>query len=97
MASTSEIKEGMATEVEAVPKLQEHSNPGQLAEFDQKRAARIRHRVDLRLLPALAIMYAICLIDRNNMSALAVAGMTVELDIVTGYGYKSADCSLLGQ
>lgn len=83
-----ETKEATAIEVEAVPKLQVHSNPAQLAEFDQKRAAHIRHKIDLRLLPALAIMYAICLIDRNNMSGLAVAGMTVELDIVGGYEYK---------
>jgi len=86
--ATIESKEATVTEVEAVPKPQEHSNPDQLAEFDQKRAAYIRRKIDLRLLPALAIMYAICLIDRNNMSGLAVAGMTVELDIVGGYEYK---------
>jgi hypothetical protein len=83
-----ETKEPAFAEVEAVPKLHEHSDPNQLAEFDQKRAAHIRHKVDWRLLPALAFMYAICLIDRNNLAALALAGMTVELDIVTGYGYK---------
>jgi len=83
-----ETKQTMATEVEAIPKLQEQSNPNQLAEFDQKEAARVRHKIDLRLLPALAIMYAICLIDRNNMSGLAVAGMTVELKIEGGYEYK---------
>jgi hypothetical protein len=84
-----ENKEAMATEIESVPTKQtEHSDPSLLAEFDQKKAAHIRHKVDARLLPALAVMYAICLIDRNNMSALAVAGMTVELDIVEGYGYK---------
>jgi hypothetical protein len=86
-----ESKHGMATEVEEASsptKLQEHSDPNALADFDQKLAAKIRHKVDWRLLPALSIMYAICLIDRNNMSGLAVAGMTVELNIVTGYGYK---------
>lgn len=49
-------KEPATAEVEAVPKATEHSNPDQLAEFDSKRAAKIRHRVDLRLLPALAFM-----------------------------------------
>jgi hypothetical protein len=83
-----EKAEPTTMEVEAVPKLAEHSNPDQLAEFDPKRARSIRRKVDLRLLPALAFMYAICLIDRNNLAALALAGMTVELKIVTGYGYK---------
>lgn len=83
-----ESKEPAFTEVEAIPKLPEHSDPNQLAEFDQKRTKHVRRKIDWRLLPGLAIMYAICLIDRNNMSGLAVAGMTVELDIVNGYEYK---------
>lgn len=86
--ATIESKDAAAAEIEDVQKFQEHSHPDQLAQFDQKRAARIRHRIDWRLLPALSIMYAICLIDRNNMSGLAVAGMTVELDIVGGFEYK---------
>lgn len=84
----TEVKGAAAAEVEDVQKSEDHSHPDQLAEFDQKLAAQIRHKIDWRLLPALSIMYAICLIDRNNMSGLAVAGMTVELDIVDGFEYK---------
>lgn len=56
--------------------------------YDVKRAAKIRHRVDWRLVPALGAMYGISLMDRKNVSNAAVAGMTVDLDMTTGYGYS---------
>jgi len=55
---------------------------------DIKRAAKIRHRIDWRLVPALGAMYGISLMDRKNVSNAAVAGMTVDLKMDTGYGYS---------
>lgn len=55
---------------------------------DPKLVAKIRRRVDLRLIPALAAMYAILLMDRSNVSAAAIAGMLVDLNLSTGYGYS---------
>lgn len=86
--ATVENKEAAVTYIEDGPKLQGHSDPNQLAEFDHQRTSRILRKIDFRLLPAIAVMYAICLIDRNNMSGLAVAGMTVELKIAGGFEYK---------
>lgn len=57
-------------------------------DYDVKLAAKLRHKIDARLIPALASMYAICLLDRNNLSNAAIAGMLVELKLVTGNGYN---------
>ena len=83
-----ESKEALASEVEDARKEHDESSPQQVDEFDPKLAAKLRHRIDWRLLPALASMYAIALLDCNNLSNAAIAGMTVELDIVEGYSYN---------
>lgn len=57
-------------------------------DFDEGYAKKLRHRIDWRLLPALAAMYAICLLDRNNLSNAAIAGMLVELKLTSGVGYN---------
>jgi MFS family permease len=57
-------------------------------EFDKKRAARIRHRIDWRLIPALGAMYGISLMDRKNVSNAAVAGMLKDLGIGKGLEYN---------
>jgi len=41
---------------------------------DLKLAAKLRHRVDWRLIPALGAMYGISLMDRKNVSNAAIAG-----------------------
>lgn len=55
---------------------------------DAASAARIRRRVDLRLLPALGLMYGISLMDRKNVSNAFIAGMGHELHLTEGYGYS---------
>jgi hypothetical protein len=44
------------------------------ASIDLKLAAKLRHRVDWRLIPALGAMYGISLMDRKNVSNAAIAG-----------------------
>ncbi|KIW74783.1 hypothetical protein Z517_11553 [Fonsecaea pedrosoi CBS 271.37] len=83
----ADIKEVSAHEVEA-PKTAEVSAPDQLADFDPEYAAKVRHRIDWRLLTALGPMYAICLLDRSNLASAAIAGMTEDLDMVKGNGYN---------
>ena len=39
------------------------------------------HRIDLRLLPILGLMYSISLIDRTNLGLALVAGMQEELGL----------------
>ena len=57
-------------------------------EFDPKLAAKIRHRIDWRLIPALGAMYGISLMDRKNVSNAAIAGMLTDLRMSRGYGYN---------
>lgn len=56
--------------------------------FSPKRAAAIRRRIDLRLIPALGFMYGISLMDRKNVSNAAIAGMREDLDLLEGYRYS---------
>jgi hypothetical protein len=56
--------------------------------FDTKLAAKLRHRVDWRLIPALGAMYGISLMDRKNVSNAAVAGMLKDLNMSRGMGYN---------
>jgi sugar phosphate permease len=55
---------------------------------DPKLAAKLRHRVDWRLIPALGAMYGISLMDRKNVSNAAVAGMLKDLKMGKGMGYN---------
>ncbi|CAN9254435.1 unnamed protein product [Alternaria alternata] len=56
--------------------------------IDLKLAAKLRHRVDWRLIPALGAMYGISLMDRKNVSNAAIAGMLSDLRMSRGYGYN---------
>lgn len=56
--------------------------------FTVNQQAKIRHRIDRRLIPALGLMYGISLMDRKNVSNAAIAGMRVDLDLLTGYKYS---------
>ncbi|ODH53318.1 hypothetical protein GX48_00514 [Paracoccidioides brasiliensis] len=56
--------------------------------FTPKEASAIRRRIDLRLIPALGLMYGISLMDRKNVSNAAIAGMLVDLKLQKGYGYS---------
>lgn len=63
--------------------------------FDPVHMKKIRQRIDLRLIPALGAMYGICLMDRNNLPNAAIAGMLVDLDMVTGSGYNISNMSFV--
>ena len=62
-------------------------------EFDKKTAAKTRHRIDWRLVPALSTIYGISLMDRKNLANAAIAGMTKDLKLSTGAGYNIANMS----
>jgi hypothetical protein len=69
------------------------SNAQLLDNFDPKLVKSVNRKVDWRLIPAVTAMYAVSLMDRNNLSNMVIAGMTVDLDIVTGYGYNLSNMS----
>lgn len=60
-------------------------------EFSPAEQRKIIHKVDRRLIVTCGLMYCISLMDRTNLSAAAIAGMTKELKLidfryVSGYG-----------
>ena len=61
--------------------------------FTPQESRKIKHRVDRRLVVPLGIMYCCSLMDRTNLSNAAIAGMTIELDMETGFRYVCISCT----
>jgi len=55
---------------------------------DKKENRRLRRKVDLRLVPALGLMYAVSLMDRSNLPNASIAGMRADLGLSVGYRYS---------
>lgn len=51
-------------------------------EFSPEEQRRIIRRIDLRLVLTCGFMYCISLIDRTNLGAASIAGMTTELNLI---------------
>lgn len=51
------------------------------AMFTPEQERKILHRIDRRLVVTVGVMYCISLMDRTNMSAANIAGMSTELDL----------------
>lgn len=54
--------------------------------FTEKEKTNIIRRIDRRLVVTVGAMYCVSLMDRTNMSAANIAGMSVEL-VLTGFRY----------
>lgn len=90
----------MATSAGELEKQHEfsHDSPGKLSQeehhedinhgFTEKEQRRIVRRIDRRLVVTVGAMYCVSLMDRTNMSAANIAGMSGELEL-TGYRYVS--------
>lgn len=50
---------------------------------------RIIHRIDRRLIVTAGFMYCVSLIDRANLGAANIAGMSADLGLDIGYRYVS--------
>jgi len=55
------------------------SQDAYVEEYTPEEQRKIIHRIDRRLVTTVGLMYCISLMDRTNLSAAAIAGMTVEL------------------
>lgn len=55
-------------------------------------AKRVRRKIDLRLIPIIAALYCISLIDRTNISVARVAGMAKDLELTVGERYSIISC-----
>lgn len=62
------------------------------AEFTQEEQRKIMHRIDRRLIIMVGVMYCVSLMDRTNLSAAAIAGMTTELTLI---GFRYVSCQPL--
>ncbi|KAL3454967.1 major facilitator superfamily domain-containing protein [Aspergillus heterothallicus] len=57
-------------------------------EYTYEEQRKIVHRVDRRLIVICGAAYCISLMDRTNVSAAAIAGMTVDLELYIGFRYS---------
>lgn len=64
-------------------------------EFTPAEQRKIIHRIDRRLLITCGVMYCVSLMDRTNLSAAAIAGMVVELELYIGFRYVSMPAGLM--
>ena len=60
-------------------------------EFSYAEQRAIIHRIDRRLVTTCGFMYCISLMDRTNLPAAAIAGMTKQLKLNVGFRYVSVD------
>jgi hypothetical protein len=59
-----------------------------LVQFDRKAEARLRLKIDLCVIPTVALLYLFCFIDRANIGNARLAGLEKDLKL-TGYDYNS--------
>jgi len=56
------------------------------------RSSLIRRHIDYRVLPLLALLYAIALIDRINLGVARSVGMAKDLKLIKGTRYSTVSC-----
>ncbi|KAL2071999.1 hypothetical protein VTL71DRAFT_11342 [Oculimacula yallundae] len=61
--------------------LSQESNDARIAQFTPAEQRKIIHRVDRRLVTTLGALYACSLMDRTNLGAVNIAGMSKELKL----------------
>ena len=58
-----------------------------LLTFDPKAEARLRWKIDLYIIPTVALLYLFCFIDRANIGNARLAGLEKDLKL-KGYDYN---------
>ncbi|EKD13014.1 pantothenate transporter [Drepanopeziza brunnea f. sp. 'multigermtubi' MB_m1] len=66
------------------PSLEVSPLPEDWTEAEEKALVK---KLDVRIIPMMAIVFALSLIDRANISAAYISGMNVDLDLTTGNRY----------
>lgn len=59
-----------------------------LVQFDAKAEARLRWKIDLYIIPTVALLYLFCFIDRANIGNARLAGLEKDLKL-KGYDYNA--------
>ncbi|KAI1344149.1 major facilitator superfamily MFS-1 [Xylariaceae sp. FL0016] len=78
--------EKSGVDIEQIEKRQSHV--AEPIEYDEDEAKKIMWKIDRRLVTTVGLMYCISLMDRTNLSAAAIAGMTVELNLLVDNRYS---------
>jgi len=53
-------------------------------DWTQEEEQKLVRKVDWRILPYLSLVFGLSLLDRSNISAAYIAGMSVDLDLAVG-------------
>jgi hypothetical protein len=76
-------------DVASTPEAEDASGPTSAPdEREDKAVRRLIRKIDIRLLPVLAVIYAFALIDRVNLPNARIAGMDEDLGLSTGDRYS---------
>lgn len=59
-----------------------------VSEFSPEEQSSIIRRIDRRLVGTVGVLYCVSLMDRTNLSAANIAGMSAELEMDAGYRYS---------
>jgi hypothetical protein len=59
-----------------------------LVRFDPKAESRLRLKIDLMIIPTVALLYLFCFIDRANIGNARLAGLEKDLNM-KGYDYNA--------
>ncbi|KAJ6111328.1 hypothetical protein N7523_007389 [Penicillium sp. IBT 18751x] len=88
----TQFKEGFVPDVTHVAAERGHLATDQyghaLVDFDQAAESRLRLKIDLYIVPTVALMYLFCFIDRANIGNAKLAGFSKDLGLVK-YDYNA--------
>lgn len=82
----SSERDSMKLEKGSSNELQSHGTTQELSSLEIR---ALLHRVDRRLVLTAGFMYCVSLIDRTNLGAAMIAGMSEDLGLAVGYRYVS--------
>lgn len=81
--------EDKTVNIASTPETQDHSGPAPAPnEREDKATRKLIRKIDIRLLPCLATIYAFALIDRVNLPNARIAGMDEDLELSIGARYS---------
>lgn len=86
--TTTQLRIGKQLEVGAMRQLTTDRYGNALVTFDPKAEAKLRMKIDLCIVPTVAILYLFCFIDRANIGNARLAGLEKDLGL-KGYDYNA--------
>ncbi|CAI6232477.1 unnamed protein product [Periconia digitata] len=87
-AHYEDLKEGNAHQVAGRGNAATDIYGQSLIQFDPKAEARLRLKIDLYIVPTVALLYLFCFIDRANIGNAKLAGLEKDLGL-TGFDYNT--------